>query len=298
MKTCYVCGGVCEKTVVHGPYIYWTCADCSTAQVLPQPTESHLRDYYDTFHLDASCGGVYDEVEERMQADFPAKLQCLIRRGSLKGGRLLDVGCGKGFFVKAAMAHGFSAEGIDISRSGVDYAQNVLGVSARAGRIEDCASSEWRESFDAATLMATIEHLVDPLKTLQVIRHSLKPGGVLLCDTGLGDVFWERFLPGHSQWYDAPQHMFVFSREGLSLLLEKAGFEVLHTDSNFDRTLLRRVVRWTRHVALCVGSGLLLGGLLGRRGFRKAREEAKWPLGRLVLIVARRREGEEACPDA
>lgn len=293
---CYVCGGVCEKTAVQGPYAYWTCSGCFTSQLMPQPTESDLQRYYDVFHLEESAGGIYDEVEDRMRADFPAKLRCLFRHLPAGRTRVLDVGCGKGFFVKAAIDGGLSAEGIDISKSGVDYAANVLGVKARACRIEAETSGDWRESFDAATLLATVEHLADPLATLRAIHACLKPDGILMCDTGLGHVFWERFLPGHSQWYDAPQHMFVFSREGLVMLLEKAGFRVVHVDTNFDRSWIRRGVRWCRHVALCLGTGLLLGPILGRRGFLKMQQEAKWPIGRLVCIVAQRADAAVSPP--
>lgn len=289
MTKCYICGAECRKEVIHGAHTYWKCSVCFTSQVLPQPSMDELQHYYDTFHLSEAAGGVYDEVEERMKADFPAKIEMVLRFKPPGGSRLLDVGCGKGFFVKTAADSGLLAEGIDLSHSGVEHAVKVLGVKATAGRIEDRNSDEWSEAFDVATLWATIEHLTDPLAALRAINGCLKPGGIVLCDTGLGNVLWENFLPGHSQWYDAPQHMFVFSRAGLEDLLEQAGFQIVHVDMNFERSWLRRWVRWLRHAALCVGGGLLMTPLLGKRGFVKMRQEAKWPIGRLITVVAQKR---------
>lgn len=288
---CNICGGKCAKDVVHGQYTYWKCSDCFTSQVLPQPSEEELQKYYDSFHLSEVAGGVYDEVEDRMKADFSAKARMAIKHGNVITPCLLDVGCGKGFFVRAAVDQGIQAEGIDISCSGVEYAVNMLGVKATAGRIEKQNSSEWRGSFDIVTFWATIEHLADPAAVLRAIYASLKPGGILLCDTGLGHVLWERLLPGHSQWYDAPQHMFVFSEKGLVALLEKTGFRIIHVDTNFERSLLRRSVRWIRHVALCMAGGFFIAPLLGKRGLLKMKQEAKWPIGRLVTVVAQKIEG-------
>jgi SAM-dependent methyltransferase len=225
-----------------------------------------------------------------MKADFPAKVDMVCRYSLSKSPRLLDVGCGKGFFVKAASATGILAEGIDVSHSGIEYAVQTLGVKATAGLLEQQNSNGWREAFDVVTLWATIEHLVDPLSVLQAIHKSLKSKGIILCDTGLGHVFWEKFLPGHSQWYDAPQHMFVFSEKGLVALLEKAGFRIIHIDTNFERSMLRRYVRWIRHVTLCMVGGLFISPLLGKRALLKMRQEAKWPIGRLVTVVAQKIE--------
>jgi SAM-dependent methyltransferase len=284
---CYVCEGECEEDVLNAGYTYWKCRHCHTAQVQPQPSAQALQTYYDAFHLSNQVGGMYDECEERMTADFPAKAQLARRYVSTPRARLLDVGCGKGFFVKTASDAGFDAQGIDLSASGVRYAVDTLGVKATAGRIQDLAADEaFRGQFDIVTFWATIEHLADPQQVIAAIKMCLKPGGVLVCDTGLGHIGWERLMPGHSQWYDAPQHLFVFSQDGLVHLLEKSGFSVLKLDKNFERSVLRRAVRWVRHAAICSLGGLIFRPLLGAQGFEKMQRERAWPIGRLVSVVA------------
>lgn len=285
---CFVCSGVCEKEVMHGGYTYWRCSACFTSQVLPQPSPDELQDYYDRFHLDEQVGGVYDEVEERMKADFPAKVKMVFKYANIKSPRLLDVGCGKGFFLKAAIDANINAEGIDYSRSGVDFAVRKLGVKATAGTIEE-HQDEWCDAFDVVTFWATIEHLRDPEAVINAIGKCLKPGGILFCDTGLGNVYWEKFLLGHNQWYDAPQHLFVFSEQGLVRLLEKCGFNVMHVDRNYDRTFTRKIIRWVRHALVCVMGRIFLGQLMGKRGIKKMKEEAKWPVGRLISVVAQKK---------
>lgn len=287
--TCYVCKGPCQKDVTLAPYTYWKCSICFTSQVLPQPSPEALKSYYDLYHLSEQAGGVYDEVEDRMKADFPAKVKMVIHYAKSPMPHLLDVGCGKGFFVKAALDSNIRAEGIDLSRSGIEYAVNTLGVKATTGRIQDHREGGWKGSFDVVTLWATIEHLPDPVSVIHAIHDCLKPGGVLLCDTGLGHNGWEKLLPGHCQWYDAPQHLFVFSEQGLVSLLEQCGFSIIHCDTNFERSLMRRWVRRFRHVLLCVVGWIFLAPLLGKHGLRQMRQGAKWPLGRLISIVAQKK---------
>lgn len=284
---CYVCNGKCAKEVVHGAYIYWKCRECFTSQILPKPSESQLHDFYNKFHFSSESGGIYDVFEERMNADFQFKANLVIKHGTKSFPRVLDVGCGKGYFVHTLKENGIEAEGIDISQSAVTHATNVLGVKAKNGKINDYVS-EWRESYDVITLWATIEHLINPLEVIDDIYKCLKPGGILLCDTGLGDACCEKYLPGHSQWYDAPQHLFVFSRQGLLTLIENAGFKVLITDTNSERSLMRRFIKVLRHTLICLFGFVVLTPLLGRDGFFTMRENSKWPIGRLMMVVAQK----------
>jgi SAM-dependent methyltransferase len=255
---------------------------------LPQPGEAELNEFYRAFHLSNNDGGKYDDMESRMQSDFPAKARLARSLASHAGARLLDVGCGKGYFLKEAQSRGFEGIGIDLSTTGIDFAKTQLGVKAIPGRIEFDAPPEWRNAFDIATFWATIEHIPDPVATIRAIGQCLKPGGRLLIDTGLADSLWERFLCGHSQWYDAPQHLWVFGANGLRTAIEQSGLSVERMDRNYDRSPFRRVIRRVRHAAICVGSFLSCRLPLGGRGFQMAKQSTKWPIGRLVSVIARK----------
>jgi SAM-dependent methyltransferase len=295
--SCYICGSATQPAVVQGGYTYFRCENCRSSQLNPIPSELDLQEFYDQYHLSSELGGSYDGFESRMQADFPckAKLAQRFAISTASGGspRLLDVGCGKGYFIKEAMRIGMKGSGIDLSRSAVKFAGEVLGVDARAGRIEKNAPPEWRNAFDVATFWAAIEHLRDPLVVLQAISQCLKPGGVLLCDTGLGAARWEDMLAGYNQWHDAPQHIFVFSRKGLLSLLNRAGFEVIQVDTNSERSLIRGVIRSIRHALVCQTSFSMFRLLLGSAGFQAMKQSAKWPIGRLIFVAARKKRNVE-----
>lgn len=271
-----------------GKYQYWWCQSCETAQVIPQPTLAELDEFYRTFHLSDQEGGRYDQIEDRMQADFPVKARLARDVSPQPDARLVDVGCGKGYFIREANRVGFRAVGIDLSTTGVTHAREQLGVDATAGLIETDAPDEWRNAFDVATFWATIEHVPDPRRTLAAIYRCLKPGGYVLLDTGFAGPKAERILPGHSQWYDAPQHLWVFGEGGLTNILRNAGFDVIRVDRNFERSPLRRVVRWIRHTAICLSAYAATRMLLGTTGFQACRRSTKWPIGRLISVIARK----------
>jgi SAM-dependent methyltransferase len=258
------------------------CGSCRTAFVHPQPSEEFLREFYGQFHEGSEFGGTYEAFEARAAADFKAKIDRVISHGAMGAARVLDLGCGKGFFVKACLERGLDAVGVDLSETAIRYAREVLDVPAHCGRIQDIASS--LGAFDGVTFWATLEHVRDPVDTLEGIRRVLRPNGLLFLDTGIGDDFTDRMLPGVNQWYDPPQHLWVFSRAGLTNVLQNAGFEVLSLDTSFERSCARRLARVIRNSATAVA--LRAVGCATRLKSYPF-EGTKFPLGNLMLAVGR-----------
>ena len=95
-------------------------------------------------------------------------------------------------------------------------------------------------------------------------------------------VLLDRMLPGRVQWFDPPQHLFVFSAPGLKMALEQAGFRVIVMDTCYDRTPMRRLIRKVRNGTLA--AMLRVGAELGRMksgtfGF------TRYPIGNLQSFV-------------
>jgi SAM-dependent methyltransferase len=305
---CAICDGLLadEPCAISGTYHYRRCRGCGTAQLDPQPSAEELGRFYEGYHASLDRG--YDRYEPRTAEDFPAKaalIRSLLRPREVVGAaqrvsqstapgsvqseaqpRLLDVGCGSGAFLRTATESGFRAEGIDLSHAATERAR-AAGLQAHTGDLIRDRPPTWNQAFDAVTLLATIEHLPDPVATLTAARACLAPGGILICDTGLGEAGVECLLPGYSQWYEAPEHLFVFTARGLAEAMTAAGLVPELIDRNWDRTRRRRWLRRSRHAGICVAAYLATRCLLGTRGFRQSRRQSKWPIGRLLLIAAR-----------
>src|SRR5688500_16821029 len=127
---CPVCAGEGIPHFRAAEYSMYRCTDCHSAFVSPMPSPEQLRDFYSGYHRSDAEGGVYDVIDQRMKRSFPAKVE-MVKQAAAAAGvakpRVLDVGCGKGFFVRACADAGLDAEGIDISESGIRYATEQLG---------------------------------------------------------------------------------------------------------------------------------------------------------------------------
>lgn len=149
----------------------------------------------------------------------------LIRGRLSPGARLLDLGCGAGFFLKAAEADGWAAEGTEISRQLAAYARDVAGVKVRLGTLEEI---RWPpEIFDVVTLFDVLEHVPDPLRTLTEVGRLLKTDGAVLISTPDYDSLSRLFLGKAWAVLSPAEHLSLFTSGTLRALIERAGLSVL-----------------------------------------------------------------------
>jgi SAM-dependent methyltransferase len=136
-------------------------------------------------------------------------------------GRLLDVGAGRGRFVAAARAAGWSADGVEPSARGVEAAAEAYGVA-----LERASLAEATGAFDAVTLWHVLEHVEDPGEAVAHVSSLLSPGGLLV--VAVPNLSSVQARLGRERWFhlDLPRHRTHFTPAGLRLLLERHGFTI------------------------------------------------------------------------
>lgn len=80
-----------------------------------------------------------------------------------KKGKLLEIGCGKGEFLKLAMGH-FDVEGMDISEYAFSYLRGILGKGIRKANIENADLKSG--NYDVIVVFNLLEHLKEPRKVI------------------------------------------------------------------------------------------------------------------------------------
>jgi len=141
-----------------------------------------------------------------------------ILRKYKREGRLLDVGCATGDFLRIARRY-YDAEGIELSKWAARIAKE-RGLTVHEATLEELNSPE---RYDVVTLWGVIEHLEDPKSEVQRIFRLLNEGGILCIWTGDVDSFTARVL-GKKWWYFMGQHIQYFSEASLHFLLDECGF--------------------------------------------------------------------------
>jgi len=99
-------------------------------------------------------------------------------------GKMLDIGCGNGAWVKVAMEAGIDAWGIDMNEQSINFGRKVYMLDDTRlliGRVEDLYQDHKLTSqlFDLITLFEVIEHVADPSALIRTLTPFLKPGGFL-----------------------------------------------------------------------------------------------------------------------
>jgi 2-polyprenyl-3-methyl-5-hydroxy-6-metoxy-1,4-benzoquinol methylase len=160
----------------------------------------------------------------------------LLRRSGVERGRLIEIGTGAGFFLKAAARAGWDAHGLELSTEASAYARETLGLNILQTAAE--AMPFEPGTFDAAAMFEVIEHLRDPVRVLTATRQALRPGGVLVLSTPNLDAI-SRWVLG-KQWamLNPAEHLYYFTRRTLAAMLLEAGFSRAEFVGEFKPWLL------------------------------------------------------------
>jgi SAM-dependent methyltransferase len=142
------------------------------------------------------------------------------------GGRLLDIGCAYGAFLKQASLTGtFELYGTDISAHAVEVAGERLGDCAQL-QVGGLFDSTFEPGFfDVVCLFDVIEHIEDQDAAFERIRELLRPSGLLaltipVYDGPLGPIV---------QALDKdPTHLHKIGREDWVQACRSRGFDVMH----------------------------------------------------------------------
>lgn len=140
-------------------------------------------------------------------------------------GRLLDIGCAAGFFVREARDRGWDAIGIEPSKWLVSWGVKNLKERLYTGTLKQGRFKD--KEFDILTMWDVLEHVPDPMGELHECNRILKAGGMLIVNyPDFGSILAK--LAGRNWWFLLSNHLYYFTPVTMRRYLEKAGFEVKH----------------------------------------------------------------------
>lgn len=118
----------------------------------------------------------------------PLRLDWIDQLASIKGKRVVDVGCGGGILAESMARRGANVLGIDLADKPLKVAQlhameaGVANLDYRSVAVETLAA-EQAGQFDVVTCMEMMEHVPDPSSVVKACANLVKPGGWVFFST-------------------------------------------------------------------------------------------------------------------
>lgn len=233
-NVCIVCGGRHSEEVYAG---ILRCSDCGYIFADLNLDQKEFERLYTSDYFNGEEYSDYVSDENVLQKNFSARLDVLMRYvDTSRHQRLLEIGCAYGFFLKQASHKFKEVIGVDVTEEGVNYARSKFGLNAIRTDL-----LEW--DFDGAPINVacmwdTIEHLRSPDLYLEKISDQMTSGGLLAVTTGDIDSLVAKVRGRRWRLIHPPTHAHYFSRRSLERLLNKFGFDVVHTEyCGFSRSI-------------------------------------------------------------
>lgn len=135
--------------------------------------------------------------------------------------RLLDIGFGAGAFLLTARRDQWDAFGVEVSRSAYEYAKGQ-GFNVFNGQLAEAQYPD--DHFDVIIASEILEHVPDPRTLTREIARILRPGGLFWATTPHGRGLSFHLINLRWSIISPPEHLQIFSRKGIRLMLRDAGF--------------------------------------------------------------------------
>ena len=205
--------------ITENGYLGRRCQQCGLIYISPRPT---LDEIINIYSHDAAHTNLESFLRTSAFRRYCASHSLRLLSRYIKSGILLEIGAGIGTFSEQAKKKGFISKAIEPNEKEAAYIRS---------REVPC---EWRplreafpgESFDAIYHCDVLSHLYDPISETKLMTERLRPGGVLMFETGNFADVDERYRQ-HIKLFQYPDHLFFFGQLTLRELLRRSGLKLV-----------------------------------------------------------------------
>jgi 2-polyprenyl-3-methyl-5-hydroxy-6-metoxy-1,4-benzoquinol methylase len=266
-ESCPYCNSIAVLDFCTHTSRHFRCGNCDLIFKGNRRTEDkeNLAKYYekgyfaDQSHdqLNISRNELYSRILDRIERE-------------IRSGKLLDVGCGCGFFLKKAMGRGWNIAGIDPSHDSIAYSEDLLGDAiARKGTLTDINIAT---IYDVITMINVLDHSLEPWADVEKARDLLNSGGIIFLRFPNGII--------HSALYKISKkinfenfvfkylvfHEYSFTQKFIRKLLNDNSFSIIEirnaslSGGTFFNLFLKRAIEiFTNSLSIVSAGRILLG---------------------------------------
>lgn len=221
------------------------CDLCGFAHIIPLPLQEEKEEFYEkTFYETFSDDYIKKHEEDKIwwaiehNEKYDMFDQLLDHLNSKK--TLLDIGSGPGHFLKIGSDRGWDVQGIEPGLSAWHHSHKVLGLNVHQLYFKSENAHSFG-TFDVVHLNNVLEHIVNPLELLNLVREIINKHGIVSVtvpnDFNQLQHIVFKYLKKGDWWVSPLQHINYFNYESLERLLKKSGFKVVYKTASFPMEL-------------------------------------------------------------
>jgi len=206
------------------------CSECQFQFMNPQYSDSYLDNYYSEYMENED----YDSWKSA--AFYGHNFYLSLIENFCSKGNMLDIGCGNGHLLNAAISRGWSAVGYDVNKTATQAVSKRLNIDVHNGDFFETELSD--KEFDLVSMHQVLEHVKQPNEYLDKISVLVRKDGCLFIAVpnikSLANRF-KSFLEmkgirkkSIGKYYDTDHHILFFEPKTLIKLVENHGFKVVY----------------------------------------------------------------------
>ncbi len=208
-------------------FVLYKCKDCGFIFTQNHPDETEIKKYYESddyiSHNDAARGFINHIYALSRRVMLRWKLKMVKDAARIKSGKILDIGCGTGYFANIMKSYGWDVTGIEPNIKAREFGKNQFGLNI----IDPSEIKALPEgSFDVVTMWHVMEHFQDPYTYYRDILRFMKPGGICITALPNCNSFDAEYYGKHWAAWDVPRHLWHFSPATYNFFTEKTGFVI------------------------------------------------------------------------
>lgn len=201
------------------------CNDCGLLYSTPILEQEKIEKLYKQSFMS------YDSHVANLQKTYGHYLSRLESYGAKKG-KILEIGCGNGFFLEEAKRQGYEeVYGIEPGKKSVEKAKSDIQKNIT---IDVFKPGIYKKNFfDVVCCFQTLDHIIDPNSLLKEVYNILKKDGFVLFLNHNEASFSSILFKEKSPIIDI-EHTYLFNKKTMRMLFEKHGFKVFDIASSFN----------------------------------------------------------------
>ncbi len=219
-RHCLICSSENIKPLVGYESAFLnSCKNCGFVFCNRIPSDKELSKHYKNYGTNFFCSEItknrYNEILDQMEK-------------YRKNNRIMDIGCGAGYFLDEAQKRGWEVYGTEYSERLINLLSEK-NITIHAGALN--TSNYQDDYFDVITSFEVIEHINTPASEVNKIHQLLRKGGLIYLTTPNFNSLLRLRLKSKYNVIQYPEHLSYFTPKTLRKLFDSNGFKTIKIET-------------------------------------------------------------------